>query len=278
MAESRTPGTLVVDISNTFTKFAVADSCKVGRVYRIPTADLSVAALSDAIRTLRFQRGILASVVPAKSRVVHEALGVDVLEVSAEINLGVGIRYPKPETIGADRLANAAAVVALFPLPAVVVDFGTAVTFDVVSSDGFYIGGVIAPGMAALTEYLHQRTALLPKVVLAKPPRVVGRSTREAMLSGAVIGYRGLIREILAEIATEQFNGVMPYVIATGGDASRISKLLPMFDAVAPGLTLEGLRRIAEKNPLIRERKNSPKSRNVSTTLPPTSKQHARTR
>jgi len=81
----------------------------------------------------------------------------------------------------------------------------------------------------------------------------------------------------LAEIATEQFNGVMPYVIATGGDASRISKLLPLFDAVAPGLTLEGLRRIAEKNPVIRERKDSPKSRDISKTLPSTSKRQART-
>ncbi len=276
MADYLTDRSLVVDISNTFTKFAVADSRKVGRVHRIPTAELSVANFSNAIRGLRFQRSILASVVPAKSRIIHEALGVNVLEVSSEIELGVGIRYPKPETIGADRLANAAAVIALFPLPAVVVDFGTAVTFDVVSGDGFYTGGVIAPGMAALTEYLHQRTALLPKVVLAKPPRVVGRSTREAMLSGAVIGYRGLIREILGEIATEQFDGKMPFVIATGGDAARISKLLPLFDAVVPGLTLEGLRRIAKKNPIVCERKNSPKSPDTSKTHFSTSKRHER--
>lgn len=258
---------LVVDISNTFTKFAVADFKKVGRVYRLPTASLSKDVFLEATKDLRFNGGVLASVVPDKSAVIHAVIGEPLVEVSAGIDLGVGIRYPRPETIGADRLANAAAAIADFPLPAVVVDFGTAVTFDVLSEDGFYIGGVIAPGIASLTDYLHHQTALLPAIELTRPAHAVGRSTREAMLSGAVYGYRGLIREILTAITAEQFAGSMPHIIATGGDAVRIAKLLPIFDSVVPGLTLEGLRRIGLKNSVFLVRKNSPNRKDISKTL-----------
>ena len=115
----------------------------------------------------------------------------------------MGIDYPRPETIGADRLANATAATALYGSPAVVVDFGTAVTFDVISADRKYIGGVIAPGLNAMTDYLHKRTALLPRVTLREPRRAVGRSTAEAMRSGAVYGYRGLVAEILRQVVKE---------------------------------------------------------------------------
>jgi len=252
---------LLVDISNTFTKFALADSTKVRRVHRLPTADLTAARFAREISNWKFQRCVLASVVPDRSAAIRTATGCDVLEVSSKIDLGIGIRYPRPETIGADRLANAVAACALFPMPGIIVDFGTAVTFDVVSGDGFYLGGVIAPGVIALTDYLHRQTALLPKVKLGKPAHVVGKSTRAAMVSGAVYGYRGLIREILAEITREQFAKMKPTVIATGGDAACLAKLLPMFDAVMPGLTLEGLRRIGLKNPQVQCEKTRQKTR-----------------
>src|SRR5205814_2775976 len=103
------------------------------------------------------------------------------------------------------RLANAAAVTALYGFPAIVVDFGTAVTFDIVSGRRTYIGGVIAPGLEAMTSFLYQRTALLPELSLREPRRAIGKSTIQAMLSGAVFGYRGLVREILARIKAEQF-------------------------------------------------------------------------
>src|SRR5205807_2610536 len=149
--------------------------------------------------------------------------------------------YPRPETIGADRLANAAGVVALHGAPAVVVDFGTAVTFDVISRDKKYIGGVIAPGLEAMTDYLYQRTALLPKITLREPRSVLGKSTREAMLSGAVHGYRGLVREILREIRRDVFRGEKIKVVATGGYAELIAAKLPELRNVQPDLTLEGL-------------------------------------
>ena len=164
------------------------------------------------------------------------------------MKLGVGIDYPAPETIGADRLANAAAVAALYGCPAIVVDFGTAVTFDIVSARRNYIGGVIAPGLEAMTNFLYQRTALLPKLSLKEPRRAIGRSTIDAMLSGAVFGYRGLVREILARIRAEQFSRGRLYVVATGGYVRLIAAQLPEITAVCPHLTLEGLRIVANLN------------------------------
>jgi type III pantothenate kinase len=139
-----------------------------------------------------------------KSKEVRAAFG-QVLEVRPGLDLGIGIDYPDPDSIGADRLANAAACALLHGAPGIVVDFGTAVTFDVISKSGNYIGGVIAPGLNAMTGYLHDRTALLPNIKLREPRSAVGRSTEQAMLSGAVHGYRGLVKEILARIRAEPF-------------------------------------------------------------------------
>jgi type III pantothenate kinase len=145
-------------------------------------------------------------------------------------------------------LANAAAATALYGCPAIVVDFGTAVTFDIVSESKDYIGGVIAPGLEAMTNFLYQRTALLPKLSLKEPRRAVGRSTIEAMRSGAVFGYRGLVREIIARIKAERFRRKRVYVIATGGYAELIGAQLVEIDAIHADLTLEGLRIIANFN------------------------------
>src|SRR5438094_10235121 len=171
-----------------------------------------------------------------------------VLCLNSTVKLGVGIDYPAPEAIGADRLANAAAVAALYGCHAIVVDFGTAVTFDIISGCRKYIGGVIAPGLEAMTNFLYQRTALLPKISLKEPRCAIGKSTIEAMLSGAVIGYRGLVREILARIKAEQFPHKKVYVIATGGYARLIAGRLQEIGVIRPHLTLEGLRIVANLN------------------------------
>ena len=170
------------------------------------------------------------------------------LWLDSKLNLGVGIDYPKPRSIGADRLANAAAAAELYGFPAVVVDFGTAVTFDIISERRAYVGGVIAPGLQAMTNFLYQRTALLPRISLKEPRRAVGKSTIEAMLSGAVFGYRGLVREILARIKAEQFSHKKVCVIATGGYARLIAAGLPEIGVIRPHLTLEGLRIVANLN------------------------------
>ena len=121
------------------------------------------------------------------------------------------------------------------------VDFGTAVTFDVVDRRGCYVGGIIAPGLAAMTSYLHEKTALLPHIHIRDTEAVVGKNTEEAMLIGAVHGYRGLIRELLARLKSELKSRKLP-VVATGGYAALMAARLPEITAVAPLLTLEGLR------------------------------------
>ena len=122
-----------------------------------------------------------------------------------------------------------------------IVDFGTAVTFDVVNARGNYVGGVIAPGLAAMTDYLHEKTALLPRIQIREIKTVIGKSTEQAMLIGAVHGYRGLVRELIAELKRELRVTQLP-VVATGGDAKLIAARLPEISAVEPNLTLEGLR------------------------------------
>ncbi len=241
--------TLLLDNSNSFTKFAVASGKRIGRVHRLPTPDLSAATLSAALASTRYDRAILASVVPTKAALIRRALrGTPFLAVTPDSELGVAIDYPDPPSIGADRLANAAACAALHGTPAIVVDFGTAVTFDILSAAPAYIGGVIAPGLEAMTHYLHDRTALLPAITLAEPARAVGKTTREAMLAGAVYGYRGLIKEILDQIRRDAFPRRRPKVIATGGDATLIAGAVPTFDIIDPRLTLHGLRVIADLN------------------------------
>ena len=188
--------------------------------------------------------------VPTKNSAISKAARdtAPVLWLDWKLKLGVAINYPTPQSIGADRLANAAAVAELYGWPAIVIDFGTAVTFDVLSEAGSYIGGVIAPGLEAVTDYLYQRTALLPRVSLKEPRRTVGKSTVEAMRAGAIFGYRGLIREILAQIKAEQFPRKKVATIATGGYARFIASQLREVAVIHPHLTLEGLRIVGNLN------------------------------
>ncbi|HJT45191.1 MAG TPA: type III pantothenate kinase [Chthoniobacterales bacterium] len=240
---------LLIDISNSFTKLAFATRRKISKPKRIETPKLSVAALKRVIRNRKIDFVVVCSVVPKKNAVVRSiAKGSRLLWLTAKTQLGVGIDYPNPKAIGADRLANAAAVVALYGCPAIVVDFGTAVTFDIVSARRKYIGGVIAPGLESMTNFLYQRTALLPKLSLKEPRSAVGRSTMEAMRAGAVIGYRGLVREIIGQIKAERFARQKVRVIGTGGYAGLIAAQLAEIDAVRPNLTLEGLRIVANLN------------------------------
>lgn len=239
---------LLIDISNSYTKFALATPKSVGRVRRVPTRGLNMKAFLG----LKAGTAVISSVVPEKARLLFEGFskrGWRVLNVNSSLELGVTIDYPKPESIGADRLANAASALALYGTPTVVVDFGTAVTFDILAPGGKYVGGVIAPGLEAMTDYLYQRTALLPKIDLLEPVSAIGKSTREAMLAGAVFGYRGLVTEILQQIRSELKLGKKLQVVATGGYARLISAKLPAIAHIDPNLTLQGLRIIGNLNP-----------------------------
>lgn len=234
---------LVMDISNSYTKYAVVRRNKLGLLHRLPTAAMTVQQFRELHKKHHGMKLVLGSVVPSRTRNALAVYGRDLRNVHGRANIALPIHYMRREQIGADRLANAAAGRVLFGWPVVIVDFGTAVTFDVVDHNGAYCGGVLAPGLNAMTDYLHERTALLPKVTVTKlPTRAIGRNTREAMSIGAVTGYRGLVREVLREIKKEL--GVLGRlrVVATGGQAEIIARGLPEIDAVNPLLTLEGLR------------------------------------
>lgn len=239
---------LLVDNSNTRTKFTVASADgELSDTFWIPTGEVSLQSLVEHLTGLHFDAALICSVVPEKRTILEEYLSalVPIHRLTYESPLGLAIDYPTPASIGADRLANAVGVVARHGCPAVVIDFGTAVTFDVISAKPAYCGGVIAPGLGAMTEYLGRRTALLPTFEMAEPPTAIGKSTTGAMQSGAVIGYRGLVKEILSEIRRELNQDV--HAVATGGDAALIARGVPQIERVDQDLTLHGLRIIAER-------------------------------
>lgn len=240
---------LLLDIGNTHTHVGLGDAGRLRVLGDMPTKAWLEGTAPDELKRLIKNRkptsACFCSVVPKVNDAVRQTLdslyGLSPLQLTPDTIRGVGIRYPKPATIGQDRLANAVAAKHHFGAPSLVVDFGTAVTFDVVDRAGNYVGGIIAPGLSAMTDYLHEKTALLPKIRIREPKRVVGKNTEEAMLAGAVHGYRGLIRGLIGELRRELKARRLP-VIATGGYAELIARKMPEIDKVVPGLTLEGLR------------------------------------
>jgi len=243
---------LLIDVSNSFTKIAVASDGKIGRVTKIATSELT-PKFFRGIRA-KLDLAVISSVVPEASRILSASLTCRPLCVDHRVPGGVPVSYPNPRTIGADRLANAAAAIQLEKLPAIVVDFGTAVTFDVIDARGSYLGGIIAPGLPIAAKALHEGTALLPLTRIRKIASSVGKSTEEAIRIGLLLGAVGLVREAVARITRDTFKGKKPFVIATGGDAELVARLSgqnggsKIIDLVDPLLTLRGLLVIAEKN------------------------------
>jgi type III pantothenate kinase len=192
----------------------------------------------------------LASVVPPLTGKVVDAcrqyLGQEPLVVDTGVRTGVRIRYEDPKAVGADRIVDAAAVQKLYGGPACVVDFGTATTFDAISSSGDYLGGAIAPGIGIAAEALFLRTAKLPRVDLQRPPAAIGRNTVHAMQSGLLFGYVALVEGMVARFRSELGPGMK--VIATGGLAEIIGRETSVIQISAPWLTLDGLRIVWELN------------------------------
>jgi type III pantothenate kinase len=192
----------------------------------------------------------LASVVPPLTATIINAcqryLEQEPLVVDAGVKTGVRIRYEDPRAVGADRIVDAAAVQRLYGGPACVVDFGTATTFDAISSEGEYLGGAIAPGIGIASEALFLRTAKLPRVDLQRPPYAIGRNTVHAMQSGLLFGYVSLVEGMVARFRAEL--GANMKVIATGGLAELIARETDSIEIIAPWLTLDGLRIIWKLN------------------------------
>ena len=243
------PDFLLIDVSNSFTKLAFASRSRIERASKIATSSLNASRIASILRRRNARTVVVSSVVPKKKREIKRgARGRKIIWLTAKTQLNVRVDYPNPRSIGADRLANAVAVAELYGSPAIVIDFGTAVTFDIVAPGNAYIGGVIAPGLEAMTNFLYDRTALLPRISLREPRSAIGKSTNQAMLAGAIFGYRGLVREILQQIITEKSWSGRVRIVATGGYAKLIARKLPEVDIVQEDLTLEGLRLVGRMN------------------------------
>jgi type III pantothenate kinase len=249
---------LAIDVGNTEVTLGLFDGATLKRSFRLSsetrrTADEVTLTLTQVFPELGSGGGhaaVIASVVPAATPSYTEAAralcGRDPLEVSSRIPTGVEIDYRDPQSAGADRIANAAAALELYGAPVIIVDFGTATTFDVIVKERRYIGGVIAPGIVTGAEQLIRRAARLSAFELRAPERVVGRSTEESVQSGVYYGAVGQVDAIVRRIAAEE--RIRPKVVATGGLASMIAAHSETIEKVAPDLTLHGLRIIHDLN------------------------------
>lgn len=251
---------LCIDVGNTNITLGIYQEEKLGARWRLATDHNRmpdeyglqfVNLLAHAGLSSQSIQGIcMASVVPSLSGKIIQAcqdyLGHTPLNVDAGIKTGVRVRYDNPRAVGADRIVDAVAVNKFYGGPACVVDFGTATTFDAISSTGDYLGGAIAPGMDIAAQALFQRAARLPHIELVSPPAAIGRNTPNAIQSGLIFGYVGLVEGLVARFRKEL--GPTMKVIATGGLTDLISAHTNIIEIVAPWLTLDGLRIVWDLN------------------------------
>lgn len=247
---------LAIDIGNTNITLGAFEANQISQTMRLSTphaltVDEAVMPLERFIGSNggEIARAVLASVVPRLSSVYADALRKltlpDPLIVGPEIKLPIRIEIDRPDQIGADRIANAVAGFLMYGGPAVIVDFGTATTFDVISSAGAYIGGVIIPGPQTAMADLARRAARLFQVPIEPPQQVIGRTTTQALQAGFFHGTVGQVDHIIEKVIAES-GETGHHVIATGGLAGRIEAYSRFIQKVAPDLTLHGLRLIAE--------------------------------
>jgi type III pantothenate kinase len=251
---------LAIEQGNTNTLFAVHDGERWTAQWRTATnasrtADEYAVWLSQLLQMAGLQLGvfngcIISSVVPQSifnlRNLARRYLHVEPLVIGENAELGIGVRIDKPSEAGADRLVNAIGAHVAYPGDLIVIDSGTATTFDVVASDGAFEGGVIAPGINLSMEALHTAAAKLPRVAIQKPQRVVGTDTVGAMQSGVFWGYIAMIEGLTARIKAER--GTPMTVVATGGVASLFHGATLSVDHFDPDLTIRGMLEIWRRN------------------------------
>jgi type III pantothenate kinase len=251
---------IAIDIGNTNLVVGVFSDGKITKKWRLATRrDTTRDEYSILLRTMLRDEGIepktistgaVCSVVPILTpkidSILRSSFGFEPLVVKPGIKTGLVILYEPPQDVGADRIVNSVAGYKLFGGPLIIVDFGTATTFDIVSSKGEYIGGVITPGPAVSAEALSLRTAKLPRIDLEKPKSVIGHNTIDAMRAGLYYGHPGSCDRIIEKIFDEL--GEKPNVIATGGLADAVASESVYISKILPDLTLEGLRFIYDMN------------------------------
>lgn len=253
---------LAVDAGNTNVVFAVHDGREWRGRWRIATEPQRTSdeyavwllALMQhvGLRPAEIERAVIGTVVPAAlynlRRLCRDWFDVEPLIARSTLDWGFSIKVERPQEVGADRLLNALAAHHHYAGPLVVIDFGTATTFDVVDGQGNYQGGVIAPGINLSIEALHRAAARLPRIGIGRPQAAIGRDTVSAMQSGIFWGYVGLIEGIVSRIRAEAEMPAMK-VVATGGLAPLLAEGTALIERVDPDITLEGLRLLAARNP-----------------------------
>jgi len=250
---------MAIDIGNTHTVIGIYEGEALRGQWRFSsghtrTPDECGLLIQQLLSSLRIDFPaisgvVIASVVPPLTPVYEEMavryLGLNPVIAHAGLDLGITIGTDEPQRVGADRIANAVGAFHKYGGPAIVVDMGTATTFDVITAQGVYIGGAIAPGMETAASQLFDKTAQLPRIDVSRPLQVIGRTTEESMRSGIFYGAVGAINEIVAQIQTELKGRAK--VIATGGLAGLVAKETRVVDTMEPSLTLDGLRLIFER-------------------------------
>lgn len=251
---------LAVDLGNTNVVLGLYDGEKLVQTFRVATVrsrtDDEYAVLLQQLLSLRelsassVSAAVMASVVPPLSDVmvsaIRKAVGREPLVVGPGTETGISVLYDNPQDVGADRIVDAVAAFQRYQSGVIVIDFGTATTFNCVSPRGEYLGGVIVPGVKVSLEGLMQSAAKLRPVELTAPPTVLGQSTTHALQSGAIHGYAAMVDGLVERLRAEL--GFACRVIATGGLASLIGKHTRCIEEQDPNLTLEGLRLVHERN------------------------------
>jgi type III pantothenate kinase len=250
---------LAIDVGNSHTVFGVWDGSKWVDTWRhrtdIEATEDEIAAWLQSMFTLaglsfEVDHVACASVVPGMDRTLgllaKNYFGKEIVFLRGDSNHGVKVFYSPPAAVGADRIANSLAALAIYPAPIIVVDFGTATTFDVIDAEGTYLGGAILAGPLTSLQALVSRTAKLPAIELKKPQQAIGRNTTQAIESGVMFGYAGAIDSINHKIANEL--GSKPKIIATGGLGEIFTDLCESIEDYVPMLTLDGIRLFAENS------------------------------
>lgn len=234
---------LAVDIGNTNMNFAVFEKNKILCRFSVRTKEYSCAKIKKSLKKFSQSDALICSVVPLKTEMLckdlKHALKGKIRVLGKHVKVPIINKYRRPSQVGQDRLVNAYAAAKLYGAPFVVIDFGTAITFDVISKKGEYLGGLIIPGIQISLDALYERTALLPRPQLKKPGNLIGQDTEESILSGIVFGFAAMVDDLSRRLRA--IIGKKAKAIGTGGDIAIIKEYSKEIGYVRPELTLQGI-------------------------------------